>query len=86
LGQLRNRSGNERKKGVSNYEPLAIPAEIFQDWSTFLTSHGLMSWQNIEHVVWRRRVGLRFMLTLLRLAPIAYKASCPTTIPYSPAQ
>ncbi|CCL98524.1 uncharacterized protein FIBRA_00523 [Fibroporia radiculosa] len=42
-----------------------------RDWSLYLTL-GPQSWERIIDSSWRRRVGLRFMLMLLRLDPQAY--------------
>ncbi|PCH39845.1 hypothetical protein WOLCODRAFT_142800 [Wolfiporia cocos MD-104 SS10] len=44
-----------------------------RDWSLYLTL-GPQSWERIINTAWRRRVGLRFMLMLLRLDPSAYDA------------
>ncbi|KZT67297.1 hypothetical protein DAEQUDRAFT_694424 [Daedalea quercina L-15889] len=44
-----------------------------RDWSWYLTL-GPQSWEKISDDSWRRRVGLRFMLMVLRLDPAAYFA------------
>ncbi|TFY61854.1 hypothetical protein EVJ58_g4250 [Rhodofomes roseus] len=44
-----------------------------RDWSWYLTL-GPQSWEKISDDSWRRRVGLRFMMMVLRLDPSAYSA------------
>ena len=42
-----------------------------KDWSLYMKL-GQQSWEKIIDASWRRRVGLRFNLSLLRLDPAAY--------------
>lgn len=44
---------------------------------------GQQSWEKIIDDSWRRRVGLRFNLMLLRLDPAAYNVSQKSTCFYS---
>lgn len=44
-----------------------------RDWSLYLTL-GPQSWERIIDSSWRRRVGLRFMLSVLQLDPSAYSS------------
>ena len=72
-------SKQEEGKSLFFFGPLHSAETLScKDWSAFLSSHGVFSWQSIGNTFWRRQVGLRFMLTLLQLAPLAYKVSYPS--------
>lgn len=58
-------------------------ARLQQGWGLFLDL-GPHSWGRIIEGVWRRRIGMRFMYTLLKVDPCTYTVRLPLPIAHLP--